>query len=77
MWLHVRRSAVIRKEKDMRKYSQEWHNDSCERSLERMSQNGHKKFFCKTHNQWASEVPVKSEVTHTYGDGTILVVKLK
>ena len=51
-------------------YSFPWHNDQCQRSQEYLDKDGHKRFFCLTHHQWASEMPVSKTVTYTYGDGT-------
>lgn len=57
----------------MKKYNHEWHNDECVRSQEHLDEaNGYRCFYCKTHNQWAAEVPVESHriTTYSYGDGT-------
>lgn len=52
-------------------YSFPWHNDNCIRDKEHIEKNGNKRFFCKTHNQWASEIPVRIVTIYHYGDGTI------
>lgn len=57
----------------MAAYNYSWHNDNCERSQEHFdASNGYKCFFCKTHNQWAAEVPIKREIIFTYEDGSTL-----
>ncbi len=54
----------------MRRYSFDWHNDQCTRSQEYLDPaNGHKRFFCITHGQWAAELPVRKKITYEYGDG--------
>lgn len=57
----------------MNKYNQSWHNDKCEHSLNDDHFDpycGHKKFFCKTHNQWAAILPVETKIIYIYGDGS-------
>ncbi len=57
-----------------RRYSEDWHNDQCRRDKEYVNnQTGAKSFFCLTHNQWASELPVAMKTTFIYGDKTTLV----
>jgi hypothetical protein len=50
-------------------YGFRWHDDECERRPDGRytDKNGRKHFFCVTHNQWADEVPVRTETTFTYG----------
>lgn len=54
----------------MKLYNQVWHTDACVREQEQIKNNGRKMFWCKTHGQWAAELPTKVTTIYEYGDGT-------
>jgi hypothetical protein len=60
-------------------YSFPWHNDDCvhKPGSDRIERDGRKVFFCETHGQWASEVPVKKTVVYEYGDGNIQTMEFR
>jgi hypothetical protein len=53
-------------------YTFPWHNDQCVRERQYIGADGYKRFWCKTHGQWAAEKPVSVERTFFYGDGDLV-----
>lgn len=51
-------------------YNYPWHTDACERETQEIERNGEKCFWCKTHGQWAAEMPVEKIEIFVYADGT-------